>query len=320
MILSFIIPVYNRESYIEECIKKITAIESSELEIILIDDGSKDGSLSVCKKLAKEDDRIFVIAQKNKGVSAARNSGIRQARGTYLAFVDSDDTIVTETYRVFLEGIYRYGYDLYCYNYYEQHGNQIIEKKREFSGKGEITGDEWREYLFTNRTNAIWDNIYKKELIDRCGIWFPESVRMGEDLIFNLYYAQSCRKIGYYDTCNYIYRTEVEDSAMTELRLSYVLDYIRMDMELDGYYGKMKPDIYHHWMVFYLNMICKILLLSKDKSANFVFQEFEDSRLQQRILQEKFSGNKLKFKKLLLQMKGYRSVIIRRILCRLIYS
>lgn len=91
--ISVIIPVYNREDCIRRCIQSIREQSYCELEIIIVDDGSTDKSGVICDQMQKEDTRILVFHQKNQGVSAARNYGIRAASGKYIQFVDSDDTI-----------------------------------------------------------------------------------------------------------------------------------------------------------------------------------------------------------------------------------
>ena len=89
--ISFIIPAYNAEKTIEKCIDSILHIQNYEIEVIIINDGSTDDTLNKCLKI--DDERVLVITQKNKGVSAARNRGILEARGDYVVFVDSDDEI-----------------------------------------------------------------------------------------------------------------------------------------------------------------------------------------------------------------------------------
>lgn len=110
--LSVIVPVYNVASYLEECVTSILSQTFRDFELILIDDGSTDGSGSLCDELAKEDARIVVVHQPNQGLSAARNKGIEMAKGEYLAFVDSDDFIEPEMYQRQMEASRRYNADI----------------------------------------------------------------------------------------------------------------------------------------------------------------------------------------------------------------
>lgn len=113
-ILSIIIPVYNRDRFLERCVKSVGVSTLKNIEIILIDDGSVDNSGVLCDKLAKEDDRILVIHQQNAGVSAARNRGLERAHGKYFAFVDSDDYIDPDMYEKMVDAIEKYDADMVC--------------------------------------------------------------------------------------------------------------------------------------------------------------------------------------------------------------
>ncbi len=107
-LISIIIPVYNIEKYLERCVRSVCEQTYSNLEILLVDDGSTDNSGAICDKLALEDTRIHVFHKENGGSSSARNLGISKARGEYLGFVDSDDYVSKEMYQLLLEGIQTY--------------------------------------------------------------------------------------------------------------------------------------------------------------------------------------------------------------------
>ncbi|MES2266928.1 MAG: glycosyltransferase [Bacteroidota bacterium] len=101
--LSIIVPVYNKEKYIDECIQSLLAQIYTEFELILVNDGSTDGSLLKCVEYAKKDSRIRLIDQQNQGVSAARNKGLEAATGSYIGFIDSDDTIAPDMYEALIK-------------------------------------------------------------------------------------------------------------------------------------------------------------------------------------------------------------------------
>lgn len=113
-VLSVIIPVYNREKFLERCVKSVAASTLKNIEIILIDDGSTDGSGALCDRLAKADSRFFVIHQQNAGVSAARNRGLERAVGKYFAFVDSDDYIEPDMYEKMVAAMEELDADMVC--------------------------------------------------------------------------------------------------------------------------------------------------------------------------------------------------------------
>ncbi|MCM1426009.1 MAG: glycosyltransferase [Eubacterium sp.] len=113
-VLSVIIPVYNRDRFLERCVKSVEASTLKNIEIILIDDGSVDNSGVLCDKLAQEDSRILVIHQQNAGVSAARNRGLERAQGKYFAFVDSDDYIEPDMYEKMIAAMEENNADMVC--------------------------------------------------------------------------------------------------------------------------------------------------------------------------------------------------------------
>ena len=95
-LVSVIMPVYQAEKYVSSAVESVLAAASDEVEVILVDDGSKDNSLKICRNFSKRDSRVKVYHQENKGVSSARNAGIQIAQGKYLMFLDADDTFVSE--------------------------------------------------------------------------------------------------------------------------------------------------------------------------------------------------------------------------------
>lgn len=110
--ISVIIPIYNVEAFLERCLNTVCGQSYKNLEIILVDDGSSDNCLKICKEFADKDDRIKVIHQSNQGVSAARNTGLDMATGDYIAFVDSDDYIHTEMYERLYSLLKKYDADM----------------------------------------------------------------------------------------------------------------------------------------------------------------------------------------------------------------
>ena len=108
-LISIIVPVYNVKEYLPRCVKSLRQQTYGNLEILLVDDGSADGTGALCDRLAAEDARIRVFHRQNGGTSAARNTGIREARGTYLGFVDSDDYVDADMYEKLMRAIRKYG-------------------------------------------------------------------------------------------------------------------------------------------------------------------------------------------------------------------
>lgn len=176
-LISVIVPIYNSEKYLEKCIESICNQTYQKLEIILINDGSKDSSLDICEKWKKIDDRIILIDRENRGVSESRNEGLKIAKGDYISFVDSDDYLDKDCYKIVMNN--RKGYDIIVFNYYYVNDDTVAEGVRKFK-------NESYEYEISNSLSIqgfVCNKIYKKELIDK--IKFNNKIKICEDLLFN---------------------------------------------------------------------------------------------------------------------------------------
>lgn len=197
--ISVIMPVYNSEEYLEWAAESVLKQNLKEIELIMVDDGSKDKSGQICDNLKAKDDRVKVIHQKNQGISAARNNGMKAAQGEYIAFIDNDDAYVEG----FLDKIYEYAKenDANILKY----GYRVIEDWNKDEKAARTRGfDKTRKVGFENLKkdyqklkddgffNMIWNGIYKRSLIEENNIYFPEDVKKGyEDWIFN-YHLLEC--------------------------------------------------------------------------------------------------------------------------------
>ena len=185
--LSIIVPVYNVENYLSQCIDSILNQTLTDFELILIDDGSSDNSPRICDKYAKKDDRILVIHQENTGVSAARNAGMDVARGEYIGFVDSDDWIESDMYEVMLNIAEKKSLDIVICGIKEVRGNVI--NVRENSNYEDIilfpSNDDLLSDVFarpSKNLGVIWNKIFRKDIVKN--IRFPSNITVCEDLVF----------------------------------------------------------------------------------------------------------------------------------------
>lgn len=170
--LSIIVPIYNVEKYVRECIDSIINQAYTNLEIILIDDGSEDSCGEICDEYAKKDARIVALHQKNAGLSAARNLGVSAARGEYIGFVDGDDYIHTDMYKEMMLMAEKHNADIVeCQriNFIDEEtpeGIQITRGYKLLSGKealGQLISLEKKAGF---PVYAVWDKIFKKELLE----------------------------------------------------------------------------------------------------------------------------------------------------------
>ena len=185
--ISVIVPVYNVEKYIRQCLDSIVGQTYQDLEIILVDDGSPDSSGAICDEYAEKDSRIKVIHKQNEGQSIARNVGMQTATGDFIGFVDSDDSIDLEMFEKLFSAID--GVDIAICGH-----NVVYDAKIETNSKGkEKTLNEselWQE-VFGNLNNAVWNKLFRRELLTN--IQFDSNFAHGEDLIFNILYLQKVK-------------------------------------------------------------------------------------------------------------------------------
>lgn len=190
--ISIIIPIYNTEQYLEKCISSALQQTYTELEIICVDDGSTDKSGQIIDDFAKKDNRIIAIHQKNAGESAARNTGIKNARGNYIAFMDCDDWIEPTMYEELLKALQISDADMAIAGWIREFGDksEVVENvkkvKNPVFGRNELMRyvyerDSYRSFAY------MWDKLYRKELlIDSSGqlILFDEALPLGGDVLY----------------------------------------------------------------------------------------------------------------------------------------
>ena len=210
MKISIIVPVYNGEKYFAECIQSILDQSFTDIEVIVINDGSTDGSLPLIKGSAQNDSRVVVINQKNKGVSAARNAGLSKARGDYIMFVDADDYIARkDALELLIDFAKENGNpDVVCFR---RVGDTRGRKAP--SGYSKLNDSIIGRMIVDETINTLWDKLYKKSIIKENSIKFPVGIRMAEDLLFNVQYFREAKTIGFFDEELYYYREDNQESA-----------------------------------------------------------------------------------------------------------
>ena len=216
-LISIIVPIYNVEHYLKECLDSIIYQSHKNLEIILVDDGSTDNSGEICDCYKENDSRIKVFHTSNKGLSAARNLGMLHATGSYIGFVDSDDVISGDMYQI-LYGVTQ-DYNAQIAECRCIRGYRIEEKS--FSNRNEkvycYTGKEAAERnlrpdLRSRRPGeGVYTKLYKREIIS--DLWFPEG-RIHEDYLFICRALMRCANYCLFDGTLYLYR--IREGSITQ--------------------------------------------------------------------------------------------------------
>lgn len=202
-IISVIVPVYNVERYIAQCIESLIHQSYLKLEIILVDDGSSDRSGSICDAYAKNDERIIVIHQKNGGAASARNAGLRIARGEYLSFVDSDDYLDTEAYSILITTMRETDSDVVEYAFREDYLNNYTDKVYFDTLKEFSTEDYLKLYTSHWISGLAWDKLFKRSLF--YNIYYEEG-HIIDDEFFTYQGVMHAEKIIYLPVVLYHYR------------------------------------------------------------------------------------------------------------------
>lgn len=202
--VSVIVPVYNAEKNLEKCIMSILNQSYQKLELILINDGSKDSSGKICKKYTEHDKRIRYIERENKGASATRNEGISLALGQYIQFVDSDDYIEKNMVEALVNRIEETDADMVMCGYTEVFPDKNDVRLPEIDRTIEMAelGTEYPNIFEKFLLNSPCNKLYKKEKLSEK---FPEDLSLGEDLIFNLHNLENVKKISFIKESFYNY-------------------------------------------------------------------------------------------------------------------
>ncbi len=208
--VSVIIPVYNVENYIEECIKSVLTQNYDNYEIILLDDGSTDNSLEICKKF-EDDIKIKIIHNQNHGVSITRNEGINIANGEYIIFIDSDDCISYTFIEDLVEAIEKNDADIAICGYTR---NRLELNKDEGNDISIIQADDYLNMLFKNNLSEcyVWNKIFKRNIIINSNIYFPECISIWEDMYFLINYLNNINKVAIINKKLYFYRIRMEST------------------------------------------------------------------------------------------------------------
>lgn len=207
-LISIIVPIYNVKDYLDECVRSIINQSYSNIEIILVDDGSNDGSEDMCDSYGQIDRRIKVIHKLNGGLSDARNVGLSQASGEYIGFVDSDDFVDANMYEELIGLSLQYDADLVCarYDYVGADSTYSLSM-----ANGDIKCIDSKDFLYyliggnddIVSTYSVWDRLYKRSIIEK--LTFPRGMCY-EDVVFSTKAIINSTKLVYINKFLYHYR------------------------------------------------------------------------------------------------------------------
>lgn len=267
MKFSLIIPIYNVEKYIEECLLSILKTEFKDLEVILVNDGTKDNSMKVIEHYLS-DSRIKVINKENGGLSSARNRGLEIATGDYIAFIDSDDWIRVDKLMELYNIIQNEKLDFIIGNGEYYPSKEKIHKK---NYSGIKTGIELFEEMLEKKDylETVWKCIYSRKFLQKNNIKFIEGL-LHEDTPFMFECLIKASKVKYENINFYFYRKR-EDSIVatkTNVNLYHILYGINLELGLYQKISKKSKKL----NMYLLNMCYKIFKELKIKDINLIFK------------------------------------------------
>lgn len=278
--VSIIVPVYNVEKYIQRCIDSLLVQSYAYLEVLLIEDGSTDGSGEICDKYASEYSNIKVVHIDNGGVSNARNIGLSLASGEYVTFVDGDDWLAEDFLETGVKALEKTGADIFMSSYVKSYEDGTNIKVNEDTDIMLLTSQECIEKIFVKEPNkpdlpwSIWGKIYKTSLWKN--VRFDTETSMGEDAIAFWDVLKNANQVIYKPIMGYYYFQRI-DSAMHIMSTKHIIDALNMyeyffvktrnidNQSLKGYFS------YRYYMAR-IDAVCQ--LANKEN----VPQEFYDSR------------------------------------------
>ena len=270
--VSIIVPVYNVEKYLAKCIDSIIAQEYDDWELILVNDGSSDSSKAICEEYCIKDNRISLYNQENAGPSAARNLGIKKAKGKYITFIDSDD-YVTPTYLMDLvkydSDIIASGFDLWYFN-----GKPTERKTYDKLGTYSLSDNNIGEAIAIGEYKYLWHSpcckLYYRELLISNNLLFNEKLNYGEDHLFNLTVLLHCTRITLVPVSNYIY-THYGNLSLTsrsvpyEIMFIYIIELYHLRLKFNYSNVEYKEFSYNQIANYYWQTVYTLYRTEKDK-------------------------------------------------------
>lgn len=237
--VSIIIPVYNSEQYLNRCIESLLNQSYSNLEIIIVNDGSTDKSLSICEKYKENDERIIIIDQDNKGVGEARNTGLKNVTGDYIMWLDSDDYIEKNHIEAFVSNIEEDNYDV------------AVSLERVNIPKKENSIEIIKNLLLKKIAPHLWQMIFKKEAVGN--ICF-EDLLVGEDFVFIIDVFLNNNNFCIFEQNSYIY-TYNEKSITHKNDLEIKNKFVEPNKRLLEIFEKNKLTKYYNYYMLYVNLL-----------------------------------------------------------------
>lgn len=238
-LVSIVVPVYNTEAYLPRCLDSIRRQTWPSIEVWLVNDGSTDGSLTLCRETAAADSRFHVIDKPNSGVSDSRNAGLNAAAGKYLQFVDSDDYLTFNATETLVHTAESTGADLIVAHFYRDFEDRQVHQGHILDERV-MTRAEYAEEMMKAPSNfyygVLWNKLYRRSIVEANHLRFQRELSWCEDFLFNLEYMKYVRLAAAIPEPVYHYVRRENSLVMTE---STPRKALRVKRETFAYYKRL---------------------------------------------------------------------------------
>ena len=278
--ISIILPVYNVEKYLEECLDSLLNQDYQNFEILLINDGSKDNSSKICKKYSELYENVIHIDKKNGGVSSARNLGIENANGKFLWFVDPDDIVAQDSLNE-LDKILIDDNVLYIFGYKKIYKN--LEENFNLENDKLTSRDAIRNLMEEDKfCGYVWNKVFSKKIIEKYNLRFDEKISMNEDMKFCFEYLKNCKSAVCIDKIMYFYRCRTSSAINKSIGIKHASSLLCYKYIMDNTDDECV-----------INKCKNYYLRSYYKYRKFVDISFFDIELVESIIKENYKNFKL---------------------------
>lgn len=256
-LVSIIVPVYNAEKVLKRCVDSILKQDYQNIEVILVDDGSKDTSLEIMNEYARQDERVKAVHKENGGVSSTRNKGLDMASGKYIQFIDADDWLPFDSTKQLVRTMEDNDVDMAIGDFYRV-VNEQASLKGSIKNGGIITRNEYADKMLLTPADfyygVIWNKLYRRDIIEQHHLRMDEEISFSEDMIFNLEYLLYVEKIGvlkapvyyYFLTEGSLVQQNLSLKKLLKMKTSVISYYAGFYRAIftEGEYKERKPVIY----------------------------------------------------------------------------
>lgn len=277
--ISVVMPIYNAMKYLADCIDSVLAQKGVSLELILVNDGSTDNSLSICQSFADNNDNVRVVSIDNSGPATAKNVGLSMATGEYVSFIDSDDALMPDMYKKMMESAHRHDADITCCSYLQidEQGNL---SHTEASNKEYVLTQEETVRRFLTKDKIYtqnWTKIYRRKMLSDNNISYVDGLKTEEDTLFNIVAFSACKIVTIVDEPLYRYTYREQSLSRDYFKTNFEMfgNNLLMKLEkvtemVESHWPRLKPECTIYCIQYYTLLIGRCCYFDYDFCKHYL--------------------------------------------------